>query len=779
MPGETGHKQEAVHEELRESRRRLEQAQALAALGSWEWDLAADRVTWSPEMWRIAGLEPRESIGFEQFAAIVHPDDRDFVRDVVGQAREEAREFEYRARILRPDGSTRVIHARGETRADARGTPVLMLGTAQDVTEQTLREERLLQAEERLRLLVERIPAVTYTAEPGADGAWLWVSPQIQPLLGYSPEEWVSDPSLWLERMHPDDRDRVLTQEESAAAAGGHLAVEYRMRARDGRMLWVRDEGAVVPGTAGRSLLEGVLTDITERKLAEEALRSSERRYRTIVETTTEGVWMIAPDGHTVFANRRLAELLGESADALEGRPFWDFMTEETLEQVKEMRRESRRGPLEGELELRAADGRRLWVHGNTAPIFEDGEYRGQLALVTDITTRRQADEERVRLEKRLRQHERMESVGQLAGGIAHDFNNLLAVILTYANFASDQLEGHPAKDDIDEIGRAAERAAALTRQLLVFSRRELAQPEVLDLNEVVEDTRSMLQRTLGEDVRLELRPARPLWALKADRGQLEQVIVNLAINARDSMLRGGTITVETANVHLDEAFGDVEPGPYVRLAVTDTGAGMPPEVAARVFEPFFTTKPTGEGTGLGLSTVYGIVKQAGGRIDVYSEQGVGTVFKVYLPATLERARVEAQIEPDDQVRRGRGETILMVEDEEAVRKAVRRVLTSAGYVVLEAATPYAALATFGHLGGQVDLLLTDVVMPGMSGTELASRLRDKLPDLRVLFASGYTDDVVMRHGVEQERFAFIEKPFSPERLQRKVRDVLDGAPVA
>jgi PAS domain S-box-containing protein len=774
----------AMQAALAESERRLEEAQSIAHLGSWDWNLATGDLAWSRELWRIFRRSPRDGPAtFDHFLESVHPGDRERVVAIVEAALAGGGHFGFTARLVSPGAEPRTIEALGEARRDENGRVVRLLGTVQDVTDRAEAESQLRHAEEKLRLLVGRIPAVTYTAERGVDGRWLWVSPQVEQMLGYAPEEWVANPRLWFERIHPEDRQAALATERAAASDGGGLASEYRMLHRSGRVVWVRDEGTLVPGEHdGPPLVEGVLSDVTERKLAEEALRASERRYRTIVETTREGVWLMDPDGRTTFVNGRMAEMLGETVSSMLGRSIARYLSPETRDYLNEnLERARDESGLHGELELRRRDGGSVWVQASTSPIVDEGEYRGQLALVTDVSERRSADDERRQLVARLHQHERMESVGQLAGGIAHDFNNLLAVILTYANFATAELEGHPVKEDIEEIARAAERAAALTRQLLVFSRREVVQPEICDLNEVVAETESMLKRTLGEHLLLEVRCQGDLWPVRADRGQLEQVLLNLAINARDAMQRGGRLTIETSNVELDEAFsearGNAKPGSYVRLAVTDTGEGMSPEVMEHVYEPFFTTKPKGQGTGLGLATVYGIVQQAGGSIDIYSEQGLGTVFKVYFPVAPDAGERRAESRSSDGDLEGNGEKVLMVEDEDAVRRVVKRVLDKAGYAVVEVADPTDGLALFQEVGGQVDLLLTDVVMPGMSGTELVERMRATHPDLKVLLSSGYTDDVVMRDRVAEDRLAFIEKPFSPERLLRKVREVLD-APV-
>ncbi|HXF94697.1 MAG TPA: response regulator [Gemmatimonadales bacterium] len=381
-------------------------------------------------------------------------------------------------------------------------------------------------------------------------------------------------------------------------------------------------------------------------------------------------------------------------------------------------------------------------------------------------------------LERQLQQAQKMEAIGRLAGGIAHDFNNLLTAIIGYADLLAENLADRPgASADLDEIRRAAERAADLTRRLLAFSRKQILEPRVVDLNALVTDFERMLRRLIGEDVELRLALAPELGLVRADPGQLEQVIMNLAVNARDAMPSGGKLAIETANVELDAAYAarhvGVTPGRYVMLAVSDTGTGMDQATKARLFEPFFTTKPPGKGTGLGLSMVYGIVKQSGGNIWVYSEPGRGTTFKIYLP------QVEAGEEPEaaaGPIRDTRGtETVLVVEDAEPVRTLARRVLEERGYRVLEAQTAAEAQVAAELHRGPLDLILTDVVLPDLSGRELAERLTARWPALKVLYMSGYTDDSIVQHGVLEAGVAYLQKPFTPESLAAKVRGVLDG----
>jgi two-component system cell cycle sensor histidine kinase/response regulator CckA len=408
------------------------------------------------------------------------------------------------------------------------------------------------------------------------------------------------------------------------------------------------------------------------------------------------------------------------------------------------------------------ADTRRALVHNQSA----------------DLTERKRAEKALQETERQLRHAQKMEAVGMLAGGIAHDFNNILTVILSYGELLLGELTpGEPMHDDMSEICKAGRRAADLTRQLLMFSRQQVVEPKVLDLNDVLAGVDKMLQRILGADVELVSLPKSPLGRVCVDPGSIEQVIMNLVVNARDAMPTGGKLTIETANVVLDEAFvrahHGAEPGPHVMLGVADTGVGMDPATAARIFEPFFTTKDRGKGTGLGLSTVFGIVQQSGGSVWVYSELGKGTTFKVYLPC------VDA---PIDSVRAAptptdlRGcETILLVEDDDQVRAVALAILRKSGYHVIEARHANEALLCSERHPDTIDLLLTDVVMPQMSGPELAKRLAGARPKMKVLCMSGYTDDSIVRHGVLEARLAFLQKPITPHTLTARVRDVLDG----
>jgi two-component system cell cycle sensor histidine kinase/response regulator CckA len=400
------------------------------------------------------------------------------------------------------------------------------------------------------------------------------------------------------------------------------------------------------------------------------------------------------------------------------------------------------------------------------------------LAVVTDLTERKRTEAALASLEEQLRQAQKMEAVGRLAGGIAHDFNNLLSVILSYTELLLLDLgDRDPMREDIEQIHRAGERAAALTRQILTFSRRRFVAPKVIDLNTVLADMDKILRRTIGEDVELTLLAASAIGLVRVDPSSIEQVVMNLAVNARDAMPTGGKLTIETSNIELEERYAGgqlgTSPGPYVVLSVTDTGTGMDRATLDRIFEPFFTTKETGKGTGLGLSTVFGIAKQGGGDVKVHSQPGVGTTFKVYLPRADAVVEVD-RVRPPSPTVRG-SETILLAEDDDQVREAVRNILRRHGYVVLEARNAGEALLISESHDGPIDLLVTDVVMPVMSGPTLARRLARARPQMKVLCMSGYADDVAVRHGVIEAAFTYLQKPITVESLTRKVREVLES----
>jgi two-component system cell cycle sensor histidine kinase/response regulator CckA len=522
------------------------------------------------------------------------------------------------------------------------GSPAGTIAVAVDVGERTRNERAREEAETLYRSLVEQLSAVSYIAELGVEGEWLFVSPQIESLLGYTAQEWCANAANWIENVHPEDRHIVIAA-EAAAEAGEPFRAEYRMFRRDGQIIWINDSGSLVPGPDQRDLLHGVLIDVTEQK----------------------------------------------------------------------------------------------------------------------------------QLQMHLSHSQRMEAVGQLASGVAHDFNNLLTIIKGYSSLLLDrdldETDSHAAR----EIQQAAERAAALTHQLLAFSRKQTLQPRVLDLNKIVHGLEMMLRRVLTENVELCIQTAADLGLVKADPVQMEQVLINLVVNARDAMPKGGRLTIATAPCEVANDSGEGESlmraGSYVTLSVSDTGIGMDSETRARIFEPFFTTKEVGKGTGLGLATVYGIIKQSNGQIEVESEPGKGASFRVSLPRVEQEAAVPRKATMIEPHKRGTG-TILLAEDEPLLRELGETILTQAGYKILTAPNAEALRKFVAEHEGAIDLLLTDVVMPGMSGPELVHLVRKRWPDVRVLYMSGYADDEIE----DLDRDAgFLQKPFTPTELTAKIAEML------
>ncbi|MGH7529535.1 MAG: response regulator [Gemmatimonadales bacterium] len=513
-----------------------------------------------------------------------------------------------------------------------------------------------------------------------------------------------------------------------------------------------------------------------ERAAERRTLRRHERLLREIIDANPNLIFVKDWNGRFVLANQAVAAIYGTTPDLLMGKTDADFNP--NPEEVEHFLRHDRDVMASGRPRFIAeeplttpASSETRWFQTIKVPLrLPEDNVPQVLGVATEIT-------ERKRLEEQLLQAQKMEAVGQLAGGVAHDFNNILTAIVGYADLLAVDLPGDRYQEDLDEIRKAARRAAALTRQLLAFSRKQVLEPRVIDVNSLVQNIDKMLRSLIVENIELRLGLAPNLAPVRADPTQLEQVIMNLAINARDAMPDGGTLTIETDNVTLDEDYAahhvSVVPGEYVMLAVSDTGCGMNEETRARIFEPFFTTKPAGRGTGLGLSTVYGIVKQSGGNIWLYSEPGKGTTFKVYLPTTPEA--VERPERPSaGAARTGGAETVLIVEDDEPLRRLAHRAIAAAGYTVLQADRGAMALDIARRHKGRIDLLLTDVIMPDTNGRKLADALRAERPGLKVLFMSGYPDGAIVHHGMLEPGVAYLPKPFTTEGVARKIREVLD-----
>jgi PAS domain S-box-containing protein len=587
----------------------------------------------------------------------------------------------------------------------------------------------------------------------------------------------------------PDSDHRVVHEDGSSAEGNAHPLSRARQTGQPVRGVvhgvftgtpaerWCLVDAVPVFDPATGQLVEAIasLTDITQRRRAETALRNTSDTLSALIQASPLSIFAFDAAGKVSSWNAAAEQLFGWRASEVLGHTL-PAIAPDQLAQFREYHLAVLAGKSFIDLEMRwqRRDGTSLTSSLALAPLYGGlSEVRGVIALAADLT-------ERKRLESQLLQSQKMEAVGQLAGGVAHDFNNLLTAIMGYTSLLLKAVPPEdPKHEDLLEIDRAAARATELTQQLLAFSRRQMLTPTLLDLNAVLSNTMRMLGRLLGAHIELAILPETGLGVVRADRGQLEQVIINLAVNARDAMEGGGKLTLETRNVTLDRAYASQHPGAtegeFVMLAVTDTGSGMDPAIQARIFEPFFTTKERGKGTGLGLSTVYGIIKQSGGTIYVYSEPGWGTTFKIYLPRVMAQGPTEVPVPARPGNVRGT-ETVLVVEDEEGVRSLTCRVLQTYGYEVLEAENGGEALLIAEQHPAPIHLLLTDVVLPRMSGQKLAERLARTQSGLRVLYMSGYTHGAIVNHGALDPGTAFIQKPFTPEALAHKLRTVLDSS---
>ena len=626
------------------------------------------------------------------------------------------------------------------------------------------------------RSLIERVPGIVYISQFGSDARWHYVSPQIKEYLGYTAEEWLANPSLWLQHVHPEDRELVLAEEQRLHKTGTAFFAEYRMVSKDGRVIWFRDESMIIrPEGFDVPVLYGILFDISERKATEVALRESEERLRLALEAAHLGMWEWDPETDALFWDDRHCSLFGlnpKEAPATAAK-FLEFVYPEDRDWVRHAVREALRHDeaYGAEYRVRWRDGREHWL-ASAGRVLRNANSRAyrMRGITYDVTDRRG-------LEEHLRRAQKMEAIGQLAGGVAHDFNNLLMVIRGHVELLLNRpgVDGSVARN-AEAIQKASERAAGITQQLLAFSRKQVLQARVIEMRSVVTDIANLLRRLLGPMVDFSLQlPSEPLW-VRADESQLEQVVLNLAINARDAMPNGGTVTAIIDRVAGDSAIVRRRPGmpetDYIRLRVIDTGTGMDAATQARIFEPFFTTKEFGKGTGLGLATVYGVVKQSDGWIWVDSTLGVGTTFEIFLPAVSE-PDLEAAAKEKAGKETGGSETILVVDDEEGVREVATQYLSARGYLVLAAESGARALDLARVHPGQIHVLVTDAVMPGMNGPSLARELLSRRPETKVLYMSGYAEDASLLEEARERGEAFLQKPFGLDSLAEKLRELL------
>jgi two-component system, cell cycle sensor histidine kinase and response regulator CckA len=632
---------------------------------------------------------------------------------------------------------------------------------------------QLLEREQLFRLIGEN--AADLIAVVDMDGNRIYNSVSYERALGYTIAELKN--SSGFDQIHPDDRAHVQEAGAEARRTGKGKTLEYRMRHKDGTWRVLESTSSVIINAKGvPEKLVIVSRDVTDRKEATEALRQSEASFRSLVQGAPYGIYRAANDGQFLRVNPALERMLkytngGELVQTnLRTGVFRNVGDFDRLVELLGSEGEFK----DVEVEWKRKDNKSITVRCSGRHLNESLQAASVYEVFAEDVTERRA------LEKQLSMAAKMEAVGRLSGGIAHDFNNLLGVIIGYSQVLRRKLDPNsPLKEHAEEVEKAAQRAVSLTRQLLAFSRQQILTLAVVDLNTLVSDMQKMLPRLIGEDITIDITLDSTLGRIKADQGQIEQVVMNLAVNARDAMPNGGKLQIETGNREFDEFYCSehpgAKPGRYVMLAVTDSGAGMTPQTLAHIFEPFFTTKDVGKGTGLGLATVYGIVKQSGGYIWVDSAPGIGSSFQIYLPRVEETVSKTTADAPTDNLRGT--ETILLVEDADALRKLAHSFLADHGFQVITASNGEEALRVAELYGQPIDLLVTDVVMPGINGRALSDRLLAKQPKLKVLYISGYTDSFIAGHGVLEAGTFLLHKPFTEEVLIRKVRDVLDGRP--
>jgi PAS domain S-box-containing protein len=760
----------AMEKALLETKRLLEETQSITGMGGWEYDVAARRLQWTDEVYRIYGVgrdyDPNDvgrSIGFYT------PEHAPVIDKAFRQAVDQGRPYDLELEFIRRDGARIWVRTTARPLVE-NGRVVRVTGNIMDITQRKQAGEALQASEARHRQMIANISDVIAIID--SQGVIRYKSPNIEKWFGWRPEDLVGSDG-WT-TVHPDDLERI--QAEFVSHLGKHRAIktlEYRYRCKDGSFKWVE---LTAVNLIQDPIVQGILMsyhDISERKQAEQdytQLFASMPVGFALHEIVLDEAGR-PYDYRYLKVNPAFEKLTGLRAQDLIGRTVREAMPATEHSWIERYGRVA----LSGEAVQFESYSRELDKHFAVAAYCPAP---GQFAVsFRDITDRQKAEAEKIKLQEQLIQAQKLESVGRLAGGVAHDFNNMLGVILGHAELAMEQVDpAEPLYGELEQIHRAARRSADLTRQLLAFARKQIVAPQVLDLNDTVAGMLKMLRRLIGEDIDLAYMPGAALWPAKIDPAQIDQILANLCVNARDAIAGVGKVTIETENVVFDEAFCahhlGFAPGAYVMLAVSDDGCGMTREVLDNLFEPFFTTKGVGEGTGLGLATVYGIVKQNGGFIDVYSEPGQGSVFKIYLPRFL-GAPMECGAAPAEEIPCGAGEVVLLVEDEPSILKLTRSMLERLGYRVLTAGTPGEALRLAEARGGAIHLLMTDVVMPEMNGRDLARRMLSTHPDLRHLFMSGYTANVIAHHGVLDQGVQFIQKPFSKKDLALKLREVL------
>lgn len=748
-----------------EQRQQLEIAGELGQLGAWSLDVRRMQVEWSPEVARLHGRLSGHSPTIKEALGYFHADDQIRIRELVLQSVREREAFDGEFRLQDAAEFTRWVRVAARPILNALGEVIRLQGALQDISSYKTIERRLDESLTSWQRLAEAMPMIVWTAD--LEGKLQYVNPAMQTFTGTSEESAYGD--SWVMLIHPDDRSVAITAWTASVATGHPYEVEFRMRRLDGIYRWhfARAQRVQIQPDAP-PIWYGTAIDVHDRLVLEQQARELVTRYETVLESMNDAVMAMNGDWEITVVNTRAEEILQRPKSDLIGRRLCDELAairgsvfeQECLRCISEatvVRFEEAYAPLAKLIEV-------------TAYPAQDG---GVTVYFRDVTEQRRVADE-------LRQAQRLDSIGQLTGGVAHDFNNLLTVVMGNAELLNILLPKDSAESELaDTIFAAATRGAEMTQRLLAFARKQALSPQTVDLNNLVSNIEPLLRRTLGEHIHIEVVRADGLWKALVDPGQLENALLNLAINARDAMPQGGRLLIETSNEHLDADYAflhsGVQVGDYVTLAVSDTGHGMTPEVQKRLFEPFFTTKPKGQGTGLGMPMVHGFIKQSNGHISVYSEVDKGSVIRIYIPRVDGPASKKKQ-STGEQAPVGRGESILLVEDDQFVRHYASTLLTGLGYrVVIASSGPDALDKLREH--PEVQLLFTDVIMPGgLNGRELADRVKLLNPRLPVLFTSGYTDNGIVHHGRLDPGVLLLPKPYRRSTLASRVREAIDGA---
>jgi PAS domain S-box-containing protein len=774
-------KRQKAEDALRESEARLNKSQAIAHLGSWTLELSTNRLIWSDEVYRIFGLRPEEfTATYDVFLDAVHPEDRAVVDAAYSGSLKEGKDsYEIDHRIIRRDtGEIRYVHEKCEHEKDASGKIIRSVGMVHDITERKRAEEALHENEERFRSMIQSLSDMIFILD--RNGQLTYESPSTSQILGYQPGYFIGKSPFI--NIHHDDLDKIIkAMEEVVQSVNPGIPTQFRYRKSDDTWCYLE---AIGSNQFENPSIKGIVLtvrDITERKRAEDALVQSERKYRMVLETNPDPMIVYDMEGKVIYLNPAFTSVFGWSLEERIRKKLDDFVPDESWPETRMMIDMVIAGK-----EFSGIETRRLTKEGKVIPVSisgscfrnQEGNIEVSVINLRNIARLKQAEEEKTKLEEQYRQAQKMEAIGQLAGGIAHDFNNMLNIILGYSQMALMKIEpSSPLHGNIQEIVSAGKRSADLVRQLLAFARKQTIAPKVLDLNDAVSGMLNMLRKLIGEDIDLLWMPAANLWQVKMDPAQVDQILANLAVNARDSISGVGKITIETVNAEFDEDYcarhAGFVPGQYVLIAVSDNGCGMDKKTLDKIFEPFFTTKESGKGTGMGLATVYGIVKQNNGFINVYSEPGTGTTFKIYVPRSNDEWMTID--EPRQQGGHMTGtETVLLVEDDESLLKMAETMLEELGYEVLTACSPGEAIQLAEQYTGHIHLLTTDVVMPEMSGRNLQKRISAIRPGIKCLFMSGYTANVIAHRGILDEGVNFLQKPFSMIDMSTRIREALE-----